>query len=61
MLIECRDGQYKIFHDEFVADRFDVSSDASNQSIIYAISSEKYALKGILINAYGNLFRPNNK
>jgi hypothetical protein len=41
MLIECRDGQYKIFHDEFVADkyyRFDVSSDASDQSIIYAIS-----------------------
>jgi hypothetical protein len=59
--IECREGQYKIFHDEFVVDkyfRFDVSSDPSDQSIIYAISSEKYGLKGILINAYGIYSEP---
>ena len=54
--LECRDGQYQIFHDEFVVDkyfRFDVSSDAADQSIIYAISSEKFGLKGVLINGYG--------
>ena len=54
--IECRNRQYKIFHDEFVVDkyfRFDVSSDAADQSIIYAISSEKYGIKGILVNGYG--------
>jgi len=54
--IECRNNEYKIFHDEFEIDkyfRFDVSSDAADQSIIYAISSAKYKLKGILINAYG--------
>jgi hypothetical protein len=59
--IECRNGQYKIFHDEFEVDkyfRFDVSSDASDQSIIYAISSEHYGLKGILINAYGIYSEP---
>jgi hypothetical protein len=59
--LECRDRQYQIFHDEFVVDkyfRFDVSSDAADQSIIYAISSEKYELKGILINAYGIYTEP---
>lgn len=59
--LECRNGQYQIFHDEFVVDkysRFDVSSDAADQSIIYAISSEKYRLKGILINAYGIYTEP---
>lgn len=59
--IECRSGQYKIFHDEFVVDkfyRFDNSSDAADQSIIYAISSDKYGLKGILINSYGIYSEP---
>ncbi|KOY86158.1 phosphoribosylpyrophosphate synthetase [bacterium 336/3] len=54
--IECRSGQYKIFHDEFHIDkffRFDGNTDPSEESIIYAISSEKYKLKGILINGYG--------
>jgi hypothetical protein len=59
--ISCRDGQFKIFHDEFMIDkyfRFDVSSDASDQSIIYAISSHKHDVKGILINAYGIYSEP---
>ena len=59
--IECRNGQYKIFHNEFEVDkyyRFDVGSDAADQSIIYAISSEKYGLKGVLINAYGIYSEP---
>ena len=59
--LECRDKDFKIFHDEFVVDkyfRFDVNSDASDQSIIYAISSEKHDVKGILINAYGIYAEP---
>jgi len=59
--ISCRDGLFKIFHDEFMIDkyfRFDVSSDAADQSIIYAISSHKHDLKGILINAYGIYSEP---
>lgn len=54
--LECREGQYKIFHDEFVVDkyfRFEADTNPTEQSIIYAISSEKYKLKGILINGYG--------
>ena len=59
--LECHNRQYKIFHDEFVVDkyfRFDVSSDAADQSIIYAISSAKYGVEGILINAYGIYAEP---
>ena len=54
--LECRQGQFKIFHDEFEIDkvyRFDVMTDPGDQSILYAISSEKYKLKGLLVNAYG--------
>jgi hypothetical protein len=54
--IECRNGEYKIFHDEFQIDkyfRFEGQSDPADESILYAISSDKYHLKGILVNGYG--------
>jgi hypothetical protein len=59
--IECRDGDYKLFCDEFEVDkyyRFDVNSDPSDQSIVYAISSRKDNLKGVLVNAYGIYSEP---
>lgn len=54
--IECRSGEYKIFHNEFVIDsyqRFDDNTDPGDEAILYAISSNKYNIKGILLNAYG--------
>jgi len=54
--LECRNGEYKIFHDEFKVDeyyRFEGMSDPGDSSILYAISSEKYKLKGQLVNGYG--------
>lgn len=54
--IECRNGEYKIFHDEFEIDnffRFEGDTDPGNSSILYAISSPKYKLKGVLVNGYG--------
>ena len=54
--IECREGHYKIFHDEFKIDkafRFDVNEDPADQAVLYAISSEKYRLKGVLVSGYG--------
>jgi len=54
--VECKARNFKIFHDEFTIDkffRFEGYSDPADSSIIYAVHSEKYNLKGIMINGYG--------
>lgn len=54
--LECRGGEYKVFHNEFEIDhyfRFEGDSSPEDSSILYAISSDKYKLKGVLINSYG--------
>jgi hypothetical protein len=54
--LQCKNEKYETFYDDFVIDkfyRFDAMTDPDEESIIYAISSEKYKLKGILINGYG--------
>jgi hypothetical protein len=54
--LECRNGQYRIFHHEFSVDsfyRFEGPSDPADEAVVYAISSDKYGLKGVLVNGYG--------
>ena len=54
--IECRGGEFRILHDEFQIDkvyRFEGNSDPDDQSVLYAVSSDKFHLKGILVNGYG--------
>lgn len=45
--LDPADFQIDEFH------RFEGNSDPEDQSIVYAISSDKHGLKGILVNAYG--------
>ena len=54
--LECRNGQFKVFADEFKIDkyyRFEGQSNPSDSAILYAISSDVHQLKGVLVNAYG--------
>ena len=42
--------------EEFVIDqhfRFEGNSDPDNEAVVYAISSDKFKLKGTLVNGYG--------
>jgi len=54
--LEARDGHFKVFHDEFVIDkfyRFEGESDPADEATVYAISSPKYGIKGVLVNGHG--------
>lgn len=54
--LECIAGRQELLPHEFEIDksfRFDVNEDPSDQSVLYAISSVKHNLKGLLVNGYG--------
>ena len=59
--LECRNGQFKVFAEDFTVDdyyRFEGESNPSDAAILYAISSERLGLKGVLVNAYGIYSEP---
>jgi len=52
----CSNGRHKVLHDEFVIDkvfRFEGMTDPADEATLYAISSEKHDIKGILVNGAG--------
>jgi hypothetical protein len=54
--LSCTADELRIFHDEFHVDsyyRFEGMTDPSDESVVYAISSGKYGVKGVLVNGYG--------
>ena len=54
--IECGGNYLQIFPGEFIIDKhycFEGISDPADEAIVYAISSPKYNLKGVLVNGYG--------
>ena len=54
--IDCSVSDIQLYPDEFEIDkvfRFYGPSDPDDESILYAISSEKYGMKGLLVNGYG--------
>ena len=54
--LECRNGEFQVFADEFQVDqyfRFEGASNPSDSAILYAISSDTKNLKGLLVNGYG--------
>jgi len=54
--LECIAGRQELLPHEFEIDKsfwFNVNEDALDQSVLYAISSTKHGLKGLLVNGYG--------
>ncbi|MBU6343328.1 MAG: phosphoribosylpyrophosphate synthetase [Bacteroidetes bacterium] len=54
--LECRSGSIQVHPEDFQVDhyyRFEGMTDPSDESVLYAISSEKHGLKGTLVNGYG--------
>ncbi len=52
----CRQGELKVFTDEFRIDeffRFEGQTDPADEAILYAISSDNHAIKGVLVSGYG--------
>jgi hypothetical protein len=54
--IDDKEHNIKMTADDIVIDefyRFEGATNPSDMSIVYAVSSDKYHVKGVLINAYG--------
>ncbi len=54
--IYCHHNSHSLQPDEFVIDevyRFEGETDPGDEMVIYALSSEKYQIRGTLLNAYG--------
>ncbi|CAM4066984.1 hypothetical protein FLAN108750_08675 [Flavobacterium antarcticum] len=54
--IVCRQTNDSLSPEDFQIDkvyRFEGASNPDDQAILYAISSPKYSLKGVLVNGYG--------
>lgn len=52
----CHGNSLQLHPDEFVVDkhyRFEGATDPGDEAIIYAISSTKHNIKGVLVNGYG--------
>lgn len=52
----CNDNSLEIYPDDFVVDRhfrFEGNTDPGDEAIVYAISSVKNNIKGVLVNGYG--------
>ena len=59
--LECLKDGRTVWADEFKVDahyRFEGDSNPSDAAIVYAISSDRHQLKGVLVNAYGIYSEP---
>ncbi len=54
--LQCVSNDFELLATDFEVDamfRFEGESNPSDESVLYAITSEKHKLKGLLIDAYG--------
>ncbi|MBL7826182.1 MAG: phosphoribosylpyrophosphate synthetase [Saprospiraceae bacterium] len=54
--LECHGGALRLHPEDFHVDqyfRFEGMNDPSDAAIVYAISSEKHGIKGVIVNGFG--------
>lgn len=54
--LDCGAGKYRLLHTDFKIDkvyRYEGESNPDDEAALYAISSDKYGIRGILVNGYG--------
>jgi hypothetical protein len=54
--IVCHQNNIKLSPDEFEIDkvyRFEGESNPADEAVLYALSSQKFGVKGLLVNGYG--------
>lgn len=59
--VVCKVKDAELDPDDFEIDefhRFEGATDPGDASIVYAISSERFGVKGLLVNAYGTYANP---
>lgn len=60
--LTCKDGEFSLHPEDFHIDKFfrfeGDENDPGDSAILYAISSKKHKLKGVLVNAYGMYAEP---
>ena len=52
----CQGNALQLHPEDFLVDRhyrFEGNTDPGDEAIVYAISSDKYSIKGTLVNGYG--------
>lgn len=55
--LECMNGTFQIFHDEFEVDGHCLlagTAEYPEGAVVYAISSTKFQMKGVLVIPHGN-------
>jgi hypothetical protein len=61
--VDDKEKKIKMTADDFEIDefyRFEGASNPSDMSIVYAVRSDKYQLKGVLVNAFGTYANDGN-
>jgi hypothetical protein len=54
--LHCEAQSIQLFPEDFHIDevhRFEGDTDPSDEAVVYAVSSEKYGIKGVLVDGYG--------
>lgn len=54
--LHCAENELQLYPEDFHIDevyRFEGETDPADEAVVYAVSSDKHAVKGVLVDGYG--------